>query len=215
MYEEVHPFYSGKLEFSSDGGRLFVAYRAPAPGLGEGSEIPVLVYVDRTAEGWGEAVTILDTAAGSWASLGQPSVSRDGTLYLGARRSDSRNPTIIRIRESPGGYEAPEEVAEATGGMAAADAFIDPEERFLLFSGFDEEGFGALDLFVSFRRPDGGWTAPKNLGEGINTKHFERFPSLSRDGRFLFFVRGLGDSFGSASGDYYWVRAEILDRLRN
>lgn len=213
--EEGHPLYSAKFEYSPDGGRLFVAYRVPAPGGEGGTEIPVLVYMDRTSEGWGQPVPILANTDGAWASLGQPSVTLDGTLYLGARPSDSPTPTVVRIRPRGNGYGEPEEVSEALGGMPAADPFVDPAGKYLLFSGMVQNSGRRLDLFVSFRKADGGWMAPILLGDGISSEYHERFPSVSGDGRFLFFVRAYGETFGSSRAEYYWVDARVLERVRD
>jgi Tol biopolymer transport system component len=62
---------------------------------------------------------------------------------------------------------------------------------------------------VSFDDGQSGWTAPVNLGEGFNTPADEYAPSLSPDGRFLFFSRHDGKRC-----DVYWVAASGLDRFR-
>lgn len=48
-------------------------------------------------------------------------------------------------------------------------------------------GFGGIDLYVSKRLPNGKWGPAKNLGAEINTNADEDFPSLSPDGKTLFF----------------------------
>lgn len=59
----------------------------------------------------------------------------------------------------------------------------------LLFGSINRpDGFGASDLYVSFLNDNGSWSEAINLGEKINTAANERFPSLSPDGRYLFFV---------------------------
>lgn len=44
-----------------------------------------------------------------------------------------------------------------------------------------------IDLFVSFRRPDGSWTPPANLGPTLNTPFEDRSPFLHPDMRTLYF----------------------------
>jgi len=44
------------------------------------------------------------------------------------------------------------------------------------------------DFYVSSRNPDGSWAPAKNIGPPINTERNEGAPSLSPDGRFLFFA---------------------------
>jgi outer membrane protein OmpA-like peptidoglycan-associated protein len=55
------------------------------------------------------------------------------------------------------------------------------------FASFDG-GKGDMDLYSSAW--DGkDWTAPKSLGDNINTARYEGFPSISADGKRLFFIR--------------------------
>lgn len=56
----------------------------------------------------------------------------------------------------------------------------------------------------------GSWTMPVNLGKNINTENREFSPSVSPDGKYLFFVR----DFGGEKGDIYWVDAKIIEELK-
>ncbi|GAB3882150.1 OmpA family protein [Spirosoma agri] len=49
------------------------------------------------------------------------------------------------------------------------------------------KGFGSCDLYVS-RKTGSDWSAPENLGSTVNTRFYESQPSLSADGRRLYFV---------------------------
>ncbi len=44
------------------------------------------------------------------------------------------------------------------------------------------------DLYYSMVREDGSWSAPVNLGDVVNTKFSEKHPSISPDGRRLYFT---------------------------
>lgn len=48
-------------------------------------------------------------------------------------------------------------------------------------------GFGGIDLYQSQRLPNGKWGPAKNLGADINSAADEDFPSLSPDGKTLYF----------------------------
>jgi len=56
---------------------------------------------------------------------------------------------------------------------------------------------GGCDLYISFKKGN-KWTAPKNMGSGINSKYWDSSPSLSSDGRTVYFASkrpgGLGGS---------------------
>ena len=89
------------------------------------------------------------------------------------------------------------------------DPCISPDGRFLVFGAVRPEGRGGMDLYVTFVDGANGWTAPVNLGEGFSTPANEYAPSLSPDGRFLFFSRHDG-----RRAVLHWVRASVLERFR-
>lgn len=66
--------------------------------------------------------------------------------------------------------------------------------------------YGNEDIYVSFLK-NGEWTVPKNLGPQINTFQQEMTPSLSADGRILFFSTNAHGSTGGMDVFY----AERLD----
>ena len=87
-----------------------------------------------------------------------------------------------------------------------ASPFIAPDQGYLLFMRLGGPGsLGSVDLYVSFRTVDGGWSAPRNLGPRVNTEADEICPIVSPDGRYLFF---------NSEGDNYWVDAAIIEELR-
>ena len=86
---------------------------------------------------------------------------------------------------------------------------ISADGRILIFTacagvgkeyGAGRQGFGSCDLFVSFKEGE-KWSNPQNMGQPINTAQWESMPSLSADGRSLYFIRA--DRTKSNSGDIY------------
>ncbi len=57
--------------------------------------------------------------------------------------------------------------------------FIAPDGSYLLFA-------REMDLFVSFRRPDGSWAEPASLGPEINSPAIDICPQVSADGKYSF-----------------------------
>ncbi|MEM8584206.1 MAG: tetratricopeptide repeat protein, partial [Bacteroidota bacterium] len=73
-------------------------------------------------------------------------------------------------------------------------------------------GKGSCDLYIS-EREAGQWTRPRNIGAEINTRFWESQPTLSADGKLLFFAsnrpggKGNRDLWGSArKPDGSWTR---------
>lgn len=83
------------------------------------------------------------------------------------------------------------------GGMAVA-----PDGSFLIFTGCERpDGLGSCDLFISFFM-EGKWTKPVNMGAPINTRFKETQPSISFDGRSVYFS---SNRKGSLGGLDIWV----------
>ncbi|MHC1707240.1 MAG: OmpA family protein [Bacteroidales bacterium] len=73
-----------------------------------------------------------------------------------------------------------------TGGDEGA-LCISPDGMELFYAaGYREDGFGRFDLYHAHRL-NGGWSFPKNLKEPVNTETWESQPSISSDGKTLFF----------------------------
>ncbi len=63
-------------------------------------------------------------------------------------------------------------------------------------------GRGSCDLFIT-KKLGNRWTNPKNLPGTLNSIHWETQPSLSADGKTLYFIRGIRGSRGSNDSDIY------------
>lgn len=90
------------------------------------------------------------------------------------------------------------------------DAFVAPDESYLIFSSQDRpDSVGAQDLYISFRNEDGSWTEARNMGPRVNSPSDEICPSVSIDGEILFFTsRRRGDA------DVYWMSSVIIAELK-
>lgn len=65
---------------------------------------------------------------------------------------------------------------------------ISPDGKYLFFTGCNRpNGLGSCDIYVS-KKENGHWSEPQNLGSPINTRGWEAQPSISADGKTLYFV---------------------------
>lgn len=84
-------------------------------------------------------------------------------------------------------------------------AAISADGNTLFFASDRAGGQGGTDIFMAKRLPTGKWGTPVNLGKEINTSYDEDFPSLSPDGKTLYF-----SSKGHTSmGGYDIFKAEL------
>ncbi len=79
---------------------------------------------------------------------------------------------------------------------------ISVDGKFLVFTACDrKDGYGRCDLYYSEVR-DGRWTPAANIGSPINSSAWESQPSISADGRALYFA---SDRKGGKGGKDIWV----------
>lgn len=192
--------------------------------------------MDRSGDGWGEPASL-----GAPVNTDQlevyPSLAADGTLYFSSGRPGGYGKNdLYRSRPTEDGWSEPENLGGAINTeQSEGDLYVAPDQSYIVFvSSGREDSIGAGDLYVSFRAPDGSWGEGINLGETINSTWTEYCPTVSPDGRHLFFTsyRVLRDepsaepltleqierAYGSPQsgmGDIYWVDAAVLAPLRN
>lgn len=91
---------------------------------------------------------------------------------------------------------------------------ISADGKMLIFTSCQgRKSYGSCDLYVSFKKGE-EWTEPENMGPQINSGSWESQPSLSADGRVLYFVsnrpggRGKRDIwFSEMDVDGNWIKA--------
>lgn len=69
--------------------------------------------------------------------------------------------------------------------------------RYLIMTLERNDSEGLKDMYVSFIKNDGSWTAPKHLGNLVNTPESETSPFLSADERTLYFSSKGRSGYGS------------------
>ena len=74
--------------------------------------------------------------------------------------------------------------------------WIAADESYLLFASSRPSAGEVMHLHVSFRQTDGSWSKPVNIHPVLGFEEPARSPTVSPDGRFLFFLSG---------GQVYWV----------
>lgn len=90
--------------------------------------------------------------------------------------------------------------------------FIAPSQDFILIDALKEnDKTKDKDIQIYFKKKDGTWTKPMNLGIEVNSDFNETCPGITPDGKYLFFSR-----YKEEGGlpNIYWVSAEILNKLR-
>lgn len=155
----------------------------------------------------------LDNGWSSLASIGNPintggyefhpCLVNDSSLYF----VSGNNGEIFRSQYQSGIYQKPVRLpAIINTGVSYADAYVAPNESYLIFHSKKSGGFGDNDLYISYKKENGSWTNPKNLGNKINTPSADWDGDITPDGKYMTFSR---------IGDIYWVSASFIDSLKH
>jgi len=102
----------------------------------------------------------------------------------------------------------------STYSLYAAKLSYDGSELYFTIRDY-HRNYGADDIYVSKKLPDGNWGPPENLGPNINTRFREDTPCLSANGKTLYFARNRRETLGweimvSKRVSGQWTRAKKL-----
>jgi nicotinamidase-related amidase len=193
-------FPSNEPSITPDGRKLYFGCNRTRPGA-ERAEYGIWVVERTAAGGWSEPRY---HGPGMYVSA-----ARNGSLYMtDVTGIVSRSRPVIIYPRTGEGYGTPQMVGGGVNTPVVADhGFIAPDESYILFDSNHRPGGqgGEGDLYVCFRKADGSWGEAINLGDTINTPATNFCPSVSPDGRYIFFA---------TYRDIYWVSAKILDNLK-
>jgi len=209
--------------YSPDGTALLCQSRRP---FEEGAELKDRNIWRRTKSGpgWSDPEPLDPPVNTCEWDEGNPWISADGTLYFtreeasGARGSAGHGTgqnDIYCARLVNGKYEEPVKLGpEINSEHHEIDPVVSPRGDYLVFASNRPGGYGPrLNLWISFRTPEGGWTQAKCLN-GLFELENTWFPLLSPDGKYLFFSAGMPTSLGYMDTNYYWVDTACIDTLR-
>lgn len=198
---------------SPDGTKMFFQSDRPL----EGSEPKDwdLWVVEQTTEGWSEPRN-LGSPINTDGVETYPVVVADGSLYFSSDREGGEGQgDVYRSRFVDGEYQEPENLGPPINTPEFdSNALVAPDESYLILSSSTLPGhLGSGDLYLS-RRLEDGWSEPEHLPL-VNSPAREFAPSVSPDGKTLYFTRDQRDSEAGEVflGDIYRIELEALDVL--
>lgn len=125
-------------------------------------------------------------------SEGQVSFSPDEkTMYF--TRATEENSMIYKLykvtleEDSHGNWINQQMLDIDVDGYSFENPYVSKTGKELYFSSNKPGGKGGYDLYVATIKEDGTLETPKNLGDKVNTKQDDKYPSLSLDGDYLYF----------------------------
>ncbi len=139
-----------------------------------------------------------------------PSINARGDVLVITRRMTTGDKQDEDFYASTLGENGWKEMERLDGFLNTSDnegaQSLSADGTELYFTGCHrQDGFGSCDIYVSFYR-NGLWMTPVNLGQNVNSGSWDSQPSISPDGKTLYFVRG-------KSG--YTTNTSIMESNRN
>jgi hypothetical protein len=204
------PYADWDFHFAPDGKTLYFSSKRPVNQDDRPSKQANIWVTKLTHSGWTEP-RMLEypvNTSGNHDCCG--TLTNDGTLYFFSRREGGLGKSdIYRARLKDGKYLEVENLEKPVNSeYSDYDSFIAPDESYLIFSSDRPGGYGEYnDIYIAFRKRDGTWAEPKNLGyefrdSGIN--------GVTLDNQYLFYTCGR-----TGEDDIYWVDAKIIENLKH
>ncbi len=116
-----------------------------------------------------------------------PSFTADGKYLVYTARRNNQEDLFIS-EQVDGEWQKGQPLEQINTPMSEGAQNISADGRMLVFTACNRrEGYGSCDLYFSAWQGS-GWSKPANLGNTINSGSWESQPSLSADGRTLYFA---------------------------
>lgn len=143
-----------------------------------------------------------------------PVLSRAGNLFYQANYPDQSTggSDIYMAKQIEGQFSEPVNLGNAVNSSYSdCVPCISPDESYIIFHSSRPGGHSdGHELYISFQKEDGTWTRAKNMGKAINIADtITSSPSVSPDGKFLFFTRRQAGMF-----EYYWISTKIIEGIK-
>jgi len=123
-----------------------------------------------------------------------PTISSDGnTMIFESDRSEfMKSWKLYKTTKLPNEkWSEPKYISEINDSGDSIDfiggPFLTYDNKYLFFTSNRSGGWGDIDIWYSIKQGE-TWSKPINIGEPINTIGYEGFPSVSSDGKSLYFM---------------------------
>ena len=126
-----------------------------------------------------------------------PVITADEEMIIFTRQAN-RNEDFYKSIKRNGEWSASEFLSKEinTSNFNEGAQNISPDGNYLFFTGCNRpDGLGRCDIYIS-KREGNDWSKPFNIGGPVNTAGWESQPSISADGRTLYFVSTRQGGYG-------------------
>ncbi len=225
LYSDMEP------AFSPDGSKLYFSSNRPLSGAGKRKDYDIW-FVTKDDGAWINPQN-MGVPVNSDKNEYYASVTKSGNIYF-TRAVENRDEDIMICRLENNQYQPAESLPDEINSTADEfNAFVDPDEKFILFSVYGKaDDLGGGDIYISKKDSNGKWLAAYNLGNKVNSTVLDYCPYITPDKKYFFFtsnrsnlkipfsqrqtlqnLHAVLNAALNGSDNIYWMRAdEIIDR---
>lgn len=147
-----------------------------------------------------------------------PVLTADKETLIFTGLTPERDENMYISKRQGGGWSEPQELSRNINSRNnEGTCSISADGRTLVFTACNRtDGYGGCDLYISVKEGN-EWRTPRNLGATVNSRHWESQPSLSADGRTLYFASDRPDGVGKSDiwkterdGEGEWTKPQNL-----
>lgn len=180
MYNDLEP------AFATGGNTLYFVSARPLDSSNIQKDYDIWI-VQRTNDGWGEPRNP-GAPLNSEKDEYYPSVAKNGNIYF-TRAVDGREEDIMLCRFVNGVFDTAVSLPDAVNSVDDEfNAFVDPDEQYIIFSVYGRKDFGRGDLYISKKDDKNSWLPAENLGATINSSGLDYCPYVTPDKKYFFFT---------------------------
>ncbi len=156
-----------------------------------------------------------------------PVLTADGEQILFTKRDGTGNfdkeDIFTAFADGQGGWTKPQSLAQAiNSSFNEGTCSVTADGKILIYTSCDApDSHGSCDLYIAYK-VNGEWQRPTNMGTKVNSRSWDSQPSLSADGRVLFFSSNRRGGFGGndiwysvRQNDGSWAEAKNLGNVVN
>lgn len=156
-----------------------------------------------------------------------PVLTADGEQILFTKRdgtgNNNKEDIYTAYLEPNGNWTNPVSIAQTINSIYnEGTCSVTADGKILIYTSCDApDSEGSCDLYIAYK-VNGFWQRPANMGKKVNSSSWDSQPSLSADGRILFFSSNRKGGFGGndiwysvMQNDKTWAEAKNLGRVVN
>jgi len=189
---------NGGPVFSLDGKRLYF-YQVKSPWVSSNMRT---YYVEKKDGKWGNEPIDAGQQYNTESQNYSPIFTKKGNAYKNLWGN------VSKYTYENNNFTFTDSIIIYEGFRQAWNFYMSPNEDYVIFADRHDGGYGDIDLYISFKTEENKWGYPINMGPDINTELRERFPTVSPDGKYFFFMRH------TPGQDIFWVSTDVIKNLK-